>query len=219
MSTINTIMKIFEITQPSKIDLKDLDTKLQGEMEYTEISQLMSKTFPEFKTEIETTPDLEIGQGSVGAVYEPQTDEIIIYPTFSSKSKSIVWDNNSRTGFINRLHDVIKHELLHQTQYSKRDGLDGPEGKDKRSTEYEYMSRTDEIEAYAMNIADELVRKADKDGALALLRMANKTAQFKDEMGNLLSPDLFAYMGLWDFKSNHPVLKRLLKKVYQYITS
>ena len=81
------------------------------------------------------------------------------------------------------------------------------------------MSRTDEIEAYAMNIADELVRKADKDGALALLRMANKTAQFKDEMGNLLSPDLFAYMGLWDFKSNHPVLKRLLKKVYQYITS
>ncbi len=81
------------------------------------------------------------------------------------------------------------------------------------------MSRTDEIEAYAMNIADELVRKADKDGALALLRMANKTAQFKDEMGDLLSPDLFAYMALWDFKSNHPVLKRLLKKVYQYITS
>ena len=219
MSTINTIMKILEITQPSKIDLKGLSTKLQGEMTYTEINQLMSKTFPEYKTEIETTPDLEIGQGSVGAVYEPETDEIIIYPTFSSKSKSIVWDNNSRISFINRLNDVIKHELLHQTQYSKRDGLDGPEGKDKRSTEYEYMSRTDEIEAYAMNIADELVRKADKDGALALLRMANKTAQFKDEMGDLLSPDLFAYMALWDFKSNHPVLKRLLKKVYQYITS
>ena len=70
-----------------------------------------------------------------------------------------------------------------------------------------------------MNIADELVRKVDKDGALKLLRMANKTAQFKDEMGDLLAPDLFAYMSMWDFDSKHPVIKRLLKKIYQYITA
>ena len=81
------------------------------------------------------------------------------------------------------------------------------------------MSRPDEIEAYAMNIADELVRKTDKASAIALLRMANKTAQFKDEMGNFLSPDLFAYMGMWNFDSKHPVIKRLLKKIYQYITA
>ena len=80
------------------------------------------------------------------------------------------------------------------------------------------MSRPDEIEAYAMNIADELVRKAgDKKTALKLLTMAKKTAQFKDEMGNLLSPDLFAYMAMWDFNSKHPVMKRLLKRIYQFI--
>ena len=49
--------------------------------------------------------------------------------------------------------------------------------------------------------------------------MANKTAQFKDEMGNLLSPNLFGYMGMWNFDSKHPVIKRLLKKIYQYINS
>ena len=68
-----------------------------------------------------------------------------------------------------------------------------------------------------MNIADELVRKVDKDGALQLLRMAGKTAQFKDEMGNLLSPDLNAYMSIWNYDSKHPVIKRLLKRVYQFI--
>jgi len=70
-----------------------------------------------------------------------------------------------------------------------------------------------------MNIADELVRQVGKEDAIALLRMANKTAQFKDEMGNFLSPDLFAYMGMWKFDSKHPVIKRLLKKIYQYITA
>jgi hypothetical protein len=113
---------------------------------------------------------------------------------------------------------MLKHEFLHQKQARARNFEEPTMGKDDRDTSYEYMSRPDEIEAYAMNIADELVKKADKDGALALLRMANKTAQFKDKMGNLLSPDLFAYMGMWNFNSKHPVIKRLLKKIYQYIT-
>lgn len=121
--------------------------------------------------------------------------------------------------FVNRVMDMMKHEMLHQSQAQSRDYEDFPRGYDKRDQNYEYMSRPDEIEAYAMNIADELVRKVDKDGALKLLRMANKTAQFKDEMGDLLAPDLFAYMSMWDFDSKHPVIKRLLKKIYQYITA
>ena len=113
--------------------------------------------------------------------------------------------------------DMMKHEMVHQGQARARNFELHSQGKDRRDQNYEYMSRPDEIEAYAMNIADELVRKVDKDGALQLLRMAKKTAQFKDEMGNLLSPDLFAYMAMWDFDSKHPVIKRLLKRIYQYI--
>ena len=79
------------------------------------------------------------------------------------------------------------------------------------------MSRPDEIEAYAMNIADELVRKSDIETAKTLLRMASKTAVYKDEQGNLFSPDLFAYMSMWDFDSRRPVIKRLLKKTWEYI--
>jgi len=47
--------------------------------------------------------------------------------------------------------------------------------------------------------------------------MAKNTAQFKDEMGYLLSPNLFGYLGAWDFNTSHPVIKKLLKKVYNYI--
>ena len=112
---------------------------------------------------------------------------------------------------------MFKHEMLHQRQAQSRDYLDHSAGKDQRDSNYEYMSRGDEIEAYAQDIADELVQKTSKEDAIDLLRMANKTAQFKDEMGNFLSPELFGYMAMWNFDSKHPVIKRLLKKIYQFI--
>ena len=79
------------------------------------------------------------------------------------------------------------------------------------------MSRPDEIEAYAMNIGDEFMRKVGKDGAVDLLRMAKKTAQFKNKVGQFLSPDMSAYFALFGWDTNHPVIKRLIKKIYQYI--
>src|SRR5210317_355311 len=81
----------------------------------------------------------------------------------------------------------------------------------------EYLGNDDEIEAFAKNISTELIRKAGKEGSLDLLRMANKTAGFKDEMGYLLSPNLLGYLAMWGFDTKHPVIKKLLKKVYNYI--
>ena len=102
-------------------------------------------------------------------------------------------------------------------QHRARDFHPGRDGYDDRSLEYEYMTRPDEIEAYAMNIADELTRHVGKEDALTLLRMAKKTAQFKTEIGHFLSPDLLAYFALFDYDSSHPVIKRLLKKIYIYL--
>ena len=39
----------------------------------------------------------------------------------------------------------------------------------------------------------------------------------KTEVGYFLSPDLLAYFALFDWDTNHPVMKRLLKKIYQHI--
>ena len=48
--------------------------------------------------------------------------------------------------------------------------------------------------------------------------MAGKTAQYREKK-NLLSPNLFAYFSVFGFDSTHPVLRKLLKKIWVYIAS
>jgi len=220
-------MLLNEITQPS--DMRQLQHRLknwsswlvQGSHTPEDITDALQDEISDVAiVSMKRSPNVDKGDMSASAYYEPEADEegdipfeIELY--FSNKDDQIVINNPDP--LVNRVMDMLKHEMLHQKQYHSRDFIEPPEGKDRRDSNYEYMSRTDEIEAYAMNIADELVRAAGKDGALQLLRIANKTAQFKNELGQFLSPDLFAYMSMWNFDSKHPILKRLLKKIYQFI--
>jgi len=222
-------MLLNEITQPS--DMQSLKMRLQSFSDWLvqgnhtpkEIATELENNIGDItRVEMELSPNVDKGDMNASAAYEQDDDEDGEIPfeitlVFSNKEdRMTVQDPNP---LINRILDMMKHEMIHQKQARARDFEQYTQGKDSRNQNYEYMSRPDEIEAYAMNIADELVRKTDKASAIALLRMANKTAQFKDEMGNFLSPDLFAYMGMWKFDSKHPVIKRLLKKIYQYITA
>ena len=220
-------MLLMEITKPSdmqslKLRLKSFsDWLVQGSHTPKEIATELENNIGDItRVEMELSPNVDKGDMNASAAYEQDDDEDGEIPfeitlVFSNQEdRMTVQDPNP---LINRILDMMKHEIIHQKQARARDFEDHTQGKDKRNMNYEYMSRPDEIEAYAMNIADELVRKTDKDSAIALLRMANKTSQFKDEMGNFLSPDLFAYMGMWNFDSKHPVIKRLLKRIYQYI--
>lgn len=220
-------MRLFEITQPSEIS--DIQQKLslwgkwmvQSPRTPKEVTKKLRSLLKGIAdVSMIESPNLQSGDVSVSAYYDQDADEDGDVPfeieLFFSDAEDQLNFTDAQT-LIDRIEDTLKHEMLHQTQAQSRDYLPRPPGKDPRDQNYEYMSRPDEIEAYAMNIADELVRKADKDGALSLLRMANKTAQFKDQMGRLLSPDLLAYMSMWNFDAGHPVIKRLLKKIYQYI--
>jgi len=222
-------MLLMEITKPS--DMQELKMRLtsfrdwltQGSHTPKEIATELENNIGDItRVEMELSPHVDKGDMNASAAYEQDDDEDGEIPfeitlVFSDKEDRMTV--NDPNPLINRILDMMKHEMIHQKQARARDFEDHTQGKDNRNMNYEYMSRPDEIEAYAMNIADELVRKTDKDSAIALLRMANKTSQFKDEMGNFLSPDLFAYMGMWNFDSKHPVIKRLLKKIYQYITA
>ena len=221
-------MLLMEITQPS--DMQSLKMRLtsfkdwlvQGSHTPKEIAAELENNIGDItRVEMELSPHVDKGDMNASAAYEQDDDEDGEIPfeitlVFSDKEDRMAV--NDPNPLINRILDMMKHEMIHQKQARARDFEDHTQGKDNRNMNYEYMSRPDEIEAYAMNIADELVRQVGKEDAIALLRMANKTAQFKDEMGNFLSPDLFAYMGMWNFDSKHPVIKRLLKKIYQYIS-
>ena len=222
-------MLLNEITQPS--DMQELRMRLtsfsdwltQGNHTPKEIATELENNIGDItRVEMELSPNVDKGDMNASAAYEQDDDEDGEIPfeitlVFSNKEDRMAI--NDPNPLINRILDMMKHEMIHQKQARARDFEDYTQGKDKRNMNYEYMSRPDEIEAYAMNIADELYRKVGKEDAIALLRMAKKTAQFKDEMGQFLSPDLFAYMGMWNFDSKHPVIKRLLKRIYQYLTS
>ena len=222
-------MLLKEITQPS--DMQELKMRLtsfrdwltQGSHTPKEIATELESNIGDItRVEMELSPNVDKGDMNASAAYEQDDDEDGEIPfeitlVFSNQEDRMAI--NDPNPLINRILDMMKHEMIHQKQARARDFEDYTQGKDKRNMNYEYMSRPDEIEAYAMNIADELYRQVGKEDALKLLRMAGKTAQFKDEMGNFLSPDLFAYMGMWNFDSKHPVIKRLLKRIYQYINT
>jgi len=222
-------MLLKEITQPS--DMQELKMRLtsfrdwltQGSHTPKEIATELESNIGDItRVEMELSPNVDKGDMNASAAYEQDDDEDGEIPfeitlVFSNKEDRMAI--NDPNPLINRILDMMKHEMIHQKQARARDFEDYTQGKDKRNMNDEYMSRPDEIEAYAMNIADELYRQVGKEDALKLLRMAGKTAQFKDEMGNFLSPDLFAYMGMWNFDSKHPVIKRLLKRIYQYINT
>ena len=222
-------MLISEIITPDdfKFDMSNIAKDINGTQSFREIITIVEKHFPMAEVNVVRVPDLKEGELTIGAHYDPEKDEesdghetsVFIRIVFSEDGpESFTWSKNSKKYFLNRLKDTLKHELLHMKQHRDRNYHPGADGYvNDKGSELEYMSRPDEIEAYAMNIGDEFIRKVGKDGAVDLLRMAKKTAQFKTKVGEFLSPDLLAYFALFNWDTNHPVIKRLLKKIYQHI--
>ena len=218
-------MNIFELTSSGQFNLMGIARDIKGTQSHKEIIDIVEKHFSVATVEITRTSKLEVGELSIGAHYDPESDEdgddaVFINILFSEDGPAeFTWGKESKKYFLYKLKDTLKHEVLHMTQYRNRNFHPGSEGSDNRDLNYEYMSRPDEMEAYAMNIGDEFIRKVGKEGAIDLLRMAKKTAQFKNKLGQFLSPDLLAYFAMFDFDSNNPVIKKLIKKIYQYIQS
>ena len=171
--------------------------------------------------------NVEVGDMNMNAAYDPIDDKdgldhFELDLIFSKEDKTIAFSPEGVENIKHRIVDVLEHELIHKNQYRGRGFKKQREFKpkkglsDKIKKTRQYLGNDDEIEAYAKNIASELVRKSDKKTALTLLRMAGKTAQYREKK-NLLSPNLFGYFAAFDFDTNHPVLKKLLKKIWVYI--
>jgi len=205
------------ISSGKPIPRKDIARELQASLEALDVAEV----------NVTVSDHVDSGDMNLNAYYDPDEDEEEFEPffidlVFSPKDKTIRFDPEGVENIKDRIIDALEHEMIHMNQYRgrgfvKQRGYRTKTKDPKKAQVKQYLGNDDEIQAFAKNIASELVRKADKDGAVELLRMANKTAQFKDEMGYLLSPNLFGYLAAWDFDATHPVIKKLLKKVYNYI--
>lgn len=164
----------------------------------------------------------------LNAYYDPDQDEeghkpFEVCMIFNPSDKHIKMDKDSMREFAGRLIEYLEHEMIHRAQYQSRNyranRMYRSLSKDPDIREQqEYLGNTDEIEAHAANLARELQRKTgNHDQTLRLLRNFAATAITRDQAGRLLSPNLYAYFKDFGFNTTHPVLKRLLKKTYQYV--
>lgn len=160
----------------------------------------------------------EVDQGdmNMNACYDPGRDEdglscIEITLVYSPFDEFIIFDEDGFNSLTNRLADAVAHEQIHRHQYRSRDWLDTddmPEGDDDIEIAQYYLSSKDEIDAYSHNIANELLDTLGLNQALTKLTNPRKI-QLED------SVNLWVYLITFGMDIKNPVIKRLLKKVYQ----
>jgi len=111
--------------------------------------------------------------------------------------------------------DTILHEIMHMRQYRRRNFKFLPDyastaEKSSQRQEQSYLGNSDEVDAYSFNIACDLMDKFKKD--------ERKVANYLRE-GQILrrSSGWKMYLRAFDFNHNHPIIRRLKKKIIKYL--
>lgn len=225
-------MYLFEIQQP--MDRAELEKVLASFFAYITMNddltpKLIAKKLKQTlrplgvgEVALDYIDSVQLNDMNLNAAYDPWDDEEEMDPysielLFNPKNKNkIQFDQDTLEEIKYRLIDALEHEMIHSLQYQRRDFKQQRDYRSK-DREQKYLGNQDEIEAFAKNISSELLRHADKEQAVDMLRSVNSTTELRDKLGNLLSPNLVGYLRAWDFNTRHPVIKKLLKKVYNYI--
>jgi hypothetical protein len=113
--------------------------------------------------------------------------------------------------------DTVLHEIIHMRQFRKRNFKHLPDyastaRREKKRLEQEYLGNNDEIDAYAFNIACEVLSKADYDHRQAI-RLLNEDQKGKRRVGTCWR----VYLNAFNHDHNHPIIKRMKKRVAYYL--
>lgn len=160
------------------------------------------------------------GSMLINADYDQEKDErnrvsiriiLITYPD----EKSFLWDEEQYGYVCKQIADTIIHEMVHMRQCRLRDFEDYFFEKDTFETDKEeaqyYLGNNDEIDAYAYNIASELLDQRN-------LKEANHALSNPSKVTLEVSANLWAYMNTFDHNVNHPAIRKLIKKIYKHLT-
>jgi len=169
-----------------------------------------------FYLKIKSDRDKRLGPEEfyVNAYYDAEDDqnkeipiEVVVHHNFE---KTAVWDKKHTTDFLIQIFDATVHEYKHQRQSIKRKYHVYAEN--VQSPYKDYLAEDDELDAYALSIAIELCRTLGKYRALRYMSRISALARLKFNE-QYVSPNLAAYFGQFG-DIDHPLLKRLAKKVY-----
>jgi len=184
--------------------------------------KLIGSTRAEFKKRdfdltIKTKKDktLDPSEFYVNAFYDAEDDfnnetsiEVIIHHNFNDTD---VFSQTQITDFLIQIYDAVVHEYRHQQQSLKRN-YEVYSNHDQ-SPYNEYLTDPDEIDAYALSIAIELLRHMNKERAKRY--MSRITIMAKMRQNNMLvSPNLKSYI---DHFGLNNITKKISKKVYKHL--
>lgn len=151
--------------------------------------------------------EVDVGDINVSAYYDPDLDSmsrpcIELFLVYNTLDDILLFDDELFDTLTKRLCDALSHEQIHQQQHRARYWETWDYDTDDVE---EYLGNKDEIDAYSHNIANELLDYTDYQNVLTLL---NNPSTIRLEH----SVNLWVYLRTFG-STNHPVIKRLLKKV------
>jgi hypothetical protein len=153
----------------------------------------------------------------VMAYYDHENDqmnetpiEVVVYHNFA---KIVQFQKTQITEFLIQIYDAVVHEIKHQHQSRNRNYQvysDHPQ-----EPYSAYLSDPDELDAYSLSIAIELLRNMPEKRAEIYMTRLSILSKLRQD-GKLVSPNLHAYNSY--FKKTN-LMKKLAKKVYKHIKS
>lgn len=206
----------------SKINLESLSSKTMSPKEWTSAIARRVK-IPEVKIDHIISSQLDSSDMTIHGEYDDELHQddrkkfMFVTLVFSDKDKELSISNIGLDRLKRGIAATIQHEMIHAKQYSSRDFI--PQRKfTKFTTDIEnvqasqkYLGSTDEVHAFATNIAHELVDTfGSKEAALIALRSPSKITMSQ-------SINLFVYGKAFLDDWSNAVLKKLLKSIAAYI--
>ena len=175
------------------------------------IGKLISQTFRVDIIQAESK-QVDIGDINISANYDPDLDSmdrpcIELILVYNPLDPVVLFDEELFTTITKRLCDSISHEQIHQQQHRARFWESWYYDTDN---EEQYLANKDEIDAFSLNITNELLDYTDAKNALTLL-------QYPSTIKIEHSVNLWAYIKTFKGNVTHPVIKRLLKKVVKLL--
>ena len=158
--------------------------------------------------------DIELNGYYDGGLDEVGDTAIEVYLITNPMQDVMIVDREQFDIIARKIADTLSHEVIHMSQFRARDFLEVERieytdiEEDDEEDERWYLSSPDEINAYAYNIANELLEKNDLPVVLQKLNRL-KDISIEDSL------NLWSYVNAFEKNTNHPVLKRLIKKVYK----
>lgn len=148
--------------------------------------------------------------------YDNHTRHIEIIFSYNSDQKYLTLSRHRWQRLCSLFADTMLHEIVHCRQYRSRNfksipGYQSTAYYARDRKEQNYYGDTDEIGAFAFNIACELVDRFGEDFDSAAKYLDSNTYRRHKRTS------FFKYMKSFDYNHNHVVIKRLKKKVLYHL--